>query len=101
MASITRSDRLGSLSLNISSHSGETISKEKPYLSFNHPQGPGSPPSDNFVHISSISCCVVHFTINEIASVNLNRGPPFNATNSWPSISNVTVMIEPLGRPET
>ena len=37
------------------------------------------------------------FTWNEIASSNLNCGPPLMATNGTPSSSNSTVITSPAG----
>src|SRR5438309_10164731 len=98
---MTLSDFLASLSRNISSHTGETICHDRPYLSFNQPHCPFSPPWESSSHISSISFCVSHLTISEMASENVKCGPPFKATNSCPSISNVTVMTDPFGLPAT
>jgi hypothetical protein len=39
--------------------------------------------------------------MNDIAGKKVNFGPPFSAMNYSPSISNVTVITEPFGRPET
>ena len=39
------------------------------------------------------------FTFKDMASVNLNWGPPFSATISTPSSLNSTVMTDPGGRP--
>jgi hypothetical protein len=36
-------------------------------------------------------------TWNEIASLNVNSGPPLRATNSCPSSSKLTVMTKPSG----
>src|SRR5271157_1584990 len=72
-----------------------TICQDTPYLSFNQPQGCSSPPSESFSHNSSTSAWVSQCTKNEMASVNLNSGPPFNAMNSCPSSSNVAVMTVP------
>src|SRR5688572_29861429 len=97
---MTLSDFPPSLYRNISSHPGETIWHDRPYLSFSQPHCPFSPPAESFSHILSISFCVSHFTINDTASENWKCGPPFKATNSCPAISNVTVMTDPLGLPE-
>src|SRR5436190_2239436 len=61
------------------------ICHHKPYLSFSHPHRLFSPLAESFSHSSSTACCVSQFTKREIASVNLNFGPPFSAMNSCPS----------------
>src|SRR5262250_951285 len=101
MASITRFDFSESLSCIISPNTLGTICQDRPYLSFSQPHTPLSPPSDSFSQNSSISFCVSQLTINEMASLNLKCGPPFSAINSCPAISNVEVMTDPLGLPET
>src|SRR5437879_6298601 len=96
---MTRSDRSESLSLiNLSIEAG-TICQDRPYLSLSHPHTPGSPPCVSLLQYSSISSWFLHRTTNETASVNLKLGPPFSPMNSWPLISKITVMTEPLGIP--
>ncbi len=74
------------------------ICHDKPNLSFSHPHGPSSPPSESVSQYESTSSWVSQLTWNEIASVNLKSGPPFSATNGWPSSSNSTVITVPSGR---
>jgi hypothetical protein len=38
-------------------------------------------------------------TCSEMASLNVNTGPPFSAVNGWPSSSNATVITVPAGLP--
>src|SRR5258705_12782435 len=85
MASMTILAFPGFLSLTISAKSRGTICHDSPYLSLSQPHWFGSPPADNVSHFSSISCWVSQFTTNDTASVNLNVGPPFNATNPRPA----------------
>src|SRR6185436_6045246 len=100
MAAITRSDFSGSLPpIHLSNDSG-TICQDNPYLSLSHPQTLGVPPRERLSQNSSISSWFLHRTISEIASVNLNSGPPFRARNSWPLSSKSTVITAPAGLPE-
>jgi hypothetical protein len=46
----------------------------------------------------STSSWFLQLTWNEIASLNVNWGPPFNARNGCPSSSKLTVMTVPAGR---
>ena len=64
----------------------------------NQPQGPSSPPSESVLQKVSTSACVSQNTWNEIASLNVNSGPPFKATNGWPSTSKLTVITVPSAR---
>src|SRR6266545_4125553 len=75
-----------------------TTCHERPNLSLSHPQTPSSPPSESVLQYLSTSSCVSQLTANEIASLNVNSGPPFSATNVCPSSSNSTVMTIPSGR---
>src|SRR5206468_2114597 len=97
IARITLCDLPASLSWSISSKTVGTICHDKPYLSLSQPHLDFSPPSESFSQNSFTSSCVLQFTTNDIASVNLNSGPPFNAANSCPSSWNVAVMTVPLG----
>src|SRR5438105_9366385 len=67
------------------------------YLSLSQPHCTSLPPAESFVQNLSTSACVLQFTTNEMASVNLKCGPPLSATNSSPSSRNSTVMTEPSG----
>ena len=84
-------------SLSSSPKTEGTICHDRPNLSFSQPHWLSSPPSVSFPHSSSTSACVSQFTKNEMASVKVNRGPPFSAMNSWPSSSKVAVMTDPCG----
>src|SRR5690242_4528364 len=97
---MTLSDFLASLSSNISPKALGTICHDTLNLSFNQPHCSFSPPSESFSHKSSTSSCVLQFTKNDMAGENLKTGPPFNAINSCPSSSKVTVIAVPLGLPE-
>src|SRR6266852_2257095 len=94
---MTRFDFSGSLSCNISPKAEGTTCHDTPYMSFSQPHLDFSPPSESFSQNSSTSSCVSQFTTNDMASVNLNCGPPFNAMNSCPSSWNVAVMAVPSG----
>src|SRR5918911_267494 len=98
---MTLSDFLASLSCNISPKSLGTICHDTPNLSFSQPHCSSSPPSESPFQSSSTSSCVSQFTKNDMAGENLKTGPPFNAINSCPSSSNVTLITVPLGLPET
>src|SRR5437773_6059931 len=101
IACMTRCDFAASLSLNSSPKTVGTICHESPYLSLSQPHSTSLPPAESFVQNLSTSACVLQFTTNEMASVNLKCGPPLSATNSSPSSRNSTVMTDPAGRPET
>src|SRR6185503_5031392 len=90
-----------SLSLNNSPKMVGTICQESPYLSLSQPHCTSLPPAESFFQNLSTSACVVQFTTNEMASVNLNSGPPLRARNFSPSSWNSTVMTDPFGRPAT
>src|SRR6266436_558574 len=94
---MTLVDFLGSLSCNISTKAVGTICHDRSYLSLSQPYLDLFPPSESFSHNSSTSCCVSQFTTNDIASVKLNCGPPFRATNSCPLSSNFAVITVPFG----
>jgi len=47
---------------------------------------------------ASISVWVWQLTWNDIASLNVNSGPPFRATNFLSSSSKLTVITIPSGR---
>src|SRR5438067_5584350 len=96
---MTRSARAESLSLIHLSKEAGTICQDRPYLSLSHPHTPGCPPCVSLFQYSSISSWFLHRTTIDMASVNLNAGPPFRPMNSWPLISNITVMTEPFGIP--
>src|SRR5262245_51050098 len=87
----------GSLSCNSLTKTVGTICHDKPYLSFSQPHMLSSPPSVSLSQNSSTSSCVSQFTTNDMASVNLNCGPPFNATNSCPFNWKLAVITDPLG----
>src|SRR2546425_5245703 len=86
IACMTRCDFTGSLSCSSSIRTRGTICQDRPNLSLSQPHCPGAPPAESFVHRSSTSFCESQFTTREMASVNLYRGPPLSAVNSWPSI---------------
>src|SRR5438046_9362784 len=92
-----RCDFAASLSLNSSPKTVGTICQESPYLSLSQPHCTSFPPAESFFQNLSTSACVLQFTTNEMASVNLKCGPPLSATNSCPSSWNSTVMTEPFG----
>src|SRR6058998_684553 len=79
---MTLCDFSGSLSPNISPKADGMIYHDRPYLSLSQPHLLFCPPAESFSHNSSTSSCVSQFTKNDMASVNLNCGPPFNAMNS-------------------
>src|SRR2546425_9647662 len=95
---MTRCDFPPSGSSSRSCSSVGTICHDRPNLSFSQPQGPSSPPSENVLQNVSTSSWVSQLTWNEIASLNVNSGPPFRATNSCPSSSKLTVITIPSGR---
>src|SRR5438477_847266 len=97
IASMTLFDFSGLESCSISPKIVGLICHDRPYLSFSQPHGPSSPPCESFSQNSSTSPWVLQFTENDMASVNLNWGPPFRAMNCSPSSSNTTVITEPLG----
>src|SRR6266508_2643541 len=97
IACMTLFDFSGSLAPYNSPKTLGTTCHHRPYLSFSQPHLDFSPPSESLSQNSSTSSCVSQFTTNEMASVNLNRGPAFKATNSWPSSCNVSVITEPFG----
>src|SRR5438552_11411498 len=99
-ACITRCDFAASLSLNNSPKTVGTICQESPYLSLSQPHCTSLPPAESFFQNLSTSPCVLQFTTNEMASVNLKSGPPLSATNSCPCSSNSTVITDPLSLPE-
>src|SRR6185503_21364149 len=94
---MTLFDFTGSGSLSNSPKTVGTICHDKPYLSLSQPHCDFAPPSESFSQSSSTSSCVSQFTNNEIASVNLKCGPPFNAMNFCPSSSKVPVITVPFG----
>src|SRR5579863_1228878 len=79
IACITLADFFGSLSPSISPSANGIICHDNPNLSFNHPHRDSVPPAVSFAHSSSTSSCVLQSTKKDIASVNLNIGPPFSA----------------------
>src|ERR1700674_1394446 len=97
MASMTLFDFSGSLSCISSPRTVGTICHDKPYLSLSQPHLDFSPPSESFSQKPSTSSCVSQFTTKDIASVNLNWGPPFNAMNSCPSSWKVATITVPFG----
>src|SRR6266508_3095196 len=97
IACMTLFDFSGSLSPYNSAKTVGTTCHDRPYLSFSQPHLDFSPPSESFSQNSSTSSCVLQFTTNDMASVNLNRGPAFSAVNSWPSSWNVAVITDPCG----
>lgn len=84
IARMTRSVFAGSLSTSMRLSTDGTICQDSPYLSFSQPQSPTAPPAESLAARSSTSSCVSQLTDSEIASVNLNSGPPFSAMNSGP-----------------
>src|SRR5437762_3483472 len=94
---MTLFDFSGFLSCNISGKTVGTTCHDTPYLSFSQPHCPFSPPAESSSQSSSTSSCVLQFTTNDMASVNLNCGPPFKAINSCPSSWNVADMSAPFG----
>src|SRR5581483_5696576 len=101
MACMTRCDFAASLSLKSLPKIVGTICQESPYLSFSQPHWTSVPPAESFRQYLSTSACVLQFTTNDMASVNLKCGPPLSATYSCPSSSNSMVITDPFGRPET
>src|SRR4030095_10980527 len=97
IASMTFFDFLASLLPSNSLKTVGTICHDNPYLSLRQPHRDFCPPAESFSHNSSTSSCVLQSTPNEMASVNLKCGPPFNAMKSSPSSWNVAVMTVPLG----
>ena len=97
---MTLSDLSGSDSETRSPRMAGTTCHDTPNLSLSHPHWSVCPPRDRFSQNSSISFCVSQFTTKEMASVGLKWGPPFSATNSCPSMRNLTVMTLPSGRPD-
>src|SRR4051812_11260333 len=94
---MTLFDFSGSLSCSIWSRADGTTCHERPYLSFSQPHLDFSPPSESFCQNQSTSSCVSQLMNNDMASVNLKCGPPFNAMKSCPSTWNVPVMTVPFG----
>src|SRR6266513_1752483 len=94
-----RCDFAASLSLNSSPKTVGTICQESPYLSLSQPHCTSFPPAESFFQNLSTSACVLQFTTNEMASVNLKCGPPLSATNSCPSSCNSIVITDPADRP--
>src|SRR3981081_2662486 len=97
IASMTLFDFAGSASPSICPRTVGLICHDKPYLSLSQPQGPCSPPAESFSQNVSTSSCVLQSTEKDMASVNLNWGPPFSAMNCCPFNSNTTVITPPLG----
>src|SRR6185436_2834612 len=95
MACMTRCDFAASLSCNISTKIVGTICQESPYLSFSQPHCTSLPPAESLFQYLSTSACVLQFTTNDMASVNLKSGPPLSATNFCPSSWNSTVITDP------
>src|SRR6266851_2338641 len=95
IASMTLFDFSGSGSPSIPPKIVGLICQDSPYLSFSQPHCTSSPPSESLLQNSSTSSCVLQSTENETASVNLKWGPPFNAMNSCPPSTNVTVITLP------
>ena len=62
---------------------------ERPKRSLSQPHGPSSPPSESVLQYASTSSWVSQFTWNEIASLNVNSGPPLSARKRWPSSSKL------------
>src|SRR5579859_4202596 len=96
MACITRCAFSGSGSLINFPNSVGITCQDRPYLSFNQPHFDFSPPLESFSQSSFTSSCVSQSTKSEMASVNLNFGPPFRAINFCPSNSKVTTIGEAL-----
>src|SRR5579883_561170 len=74
-----------------------TTCHDTPYLSFSHPHWLGEPPLVSRAHNSSISACVWQSMESEIASLNVNCGPPFSARNCTPASRNSTTRVVPPG----
>src|SRR4051794_30721543 len=100
-ACMTRLDFAASWLCNSSASAVGVICHDTPNLSFSQPQRLFSPPAESCSHSLSTSACVSQLTTNEMASVNLKCGPPFNAVNCCPSSSKAMVITDPLGLPET
>src|SRR5665811_497955 len=96
MASMTLLDFSASASCNISPKTVGTICQDRPYLSLSQPHCCVSPPSESFSHSSSTSCCVSQVTKSDMASVNVNRGPPLSAMNSCPLSRKVADIAVPF-----
>src|SRR2546430_13731093 len=95
---MTLCERSRSGSASSSDRAVGTICHDRPNLSFNQPQGPSSPPSESLLQNASTSSWFLHVTWNEIASLNVNSGPPFKVTNFCPSSSKLTVITVPSER---
>src|SRR4029077_1427626 len=74
-----------------------TTCHDTPNWSLSQPQRPFSPPAESFSQNASISSWVSQATIIEIASENLNSGPPLSPMKRWPSSSKMTVSTVPFG----
>jgi len=98
MAVMTRCDFSRSGSLSSSGSAVGMTCHDTPNLSLSQPHGPCSPPSDSLVQHASTSPCPSQSTWNEVASLNVNCGPPFRATNFCPCTSKLTVITVPSGR---
>src|SRR5207247_3958493 len=72
IAFMTRCDFLGSRSVNNSVMTVGTICHDSPNLSLSQPHCTSCPPAESFSQNVSTSFCVLQFTTNETASVNLN-----------------------------
>ena len=79
IADITRPARAASLSRTLASKMRGVICLGRPYLSLSQPHRLGDPPAQSLSFSASTSDCVWQLTISEIASVNLNYGPPLSA----------------------
>ena len=79
---MTRFDFWGSLSSSIRVKAEGTTCQDRPNLSFSQPHCDSWPPAASLLQNSSTSFCVSQFTTSDIASVNLNWGPPLRAMNS-------------------
>ena len=92
---MTRCERSRSGSASSSKRTRGTTCHETPKRSLSQPQGPSSPPSESVLQSVSTSSCVSQSIWNEIASLNVNSGPPFSPMNLWPSSSKLTVITAP------
>ncbi len=97
MALITRAARLASASASIRGSARATTCQDAPERSLSQPQTCVSQPANRHRQYSSTSNRVLKLTTMETSGVNSLCGPPFDATNSWPSSSNAAVITPPFG----
>lgn len=98
IACIIRPDFAGSGSLIIFPRPTGTSCHDTPQRSFSHPHMLSCPPFDvSAAQSLSSSAWVSQFTSSDMASVNLNLGPPLSATKSCPASWKATVSGLPSG----